>query len=609
MERRDFLKGMAATGMLAATSARANTSSSDIDRHVIKIRAFDYDGVRLHHSRWNDQYLHAREFYFNVSDDDILHGFRAKAGLPAPGKPLGGWCDQDSSTVFGQWLSGMSRMYRATGDQAMRDKAMYLFAEFAKTVGPEGDCRMDVYPYEKLVCGLVDMQQYAGESRALPLLERVTAYATKTFDRTRQPAAPKPWEMHSGKPLEWYTQPENLFRAYQLTGNKEFKDFAEVWLYESYWDKFSGTSSPPDAAGVHAYSHVNSFSSASMRYAVTGDPAHLRVVENAYDFLQNTQCYATGGYGPVERIMPSGSLGRALDYQLNSFETPCGSWAGFKMSRYLMQFTGKARYGDWAERLLYNGIGSALQINGNGRHFYYADYRVGGGVKVFSRNAYTCCSGTYIQDVADFHNLIYYKDDSSLYVNLYVPSDVTWNRSDGTVRLVQDTRYPEAETSTLTLQTNGSMRFPLRMRIPEWAKGASLKVNGAPHQTSCEPGAWATVDRVWNSGDKVEITIPLRMRWQAVDAQHPHRVALVRGPVVLVQDGMIHEPIFKLPENDDGLNKYLVADNEEGPGVFRFAPPDGSKVMAKFRPFYSVGGDYYYRMYFDLDKLPVVLWQ
>ena len=174
---------------------------------------------------------------------------------------------------------------------------------------------------------------------------------------------------------------------------------------------------------------------------------------------------------------------------------------------------------------------------------------------------------------------------------------------------MQDTRYPEAETSTLTLQVDRSMKFPLRMRIPEWAQGASLKVNGAPHQTACQPGTWATVDRSWNSGDKVEITIPLRMRWQVVDAQHPNRAAVARGPVVLVQDGMIHEPIFKLPEDNDDLNKYLVADNQEGPGVFRFAPPDGSNVMAKFRPFYSVGGDYYYRMYFDLDKLPVVLWQ
>src|SRR6476620_3076188 len=156
MERRDFLKGLAATGMLAGLAARANTSPSDVDPRVTKISAFDYDGVRLHDSRWNDQYLHAREFYFNVSNDDILQGFRAKAGLPAPGKPLGGWCDEDSSTVFGQWLSGMSRMYRATGDQAMGDKAAYLLREFSKTVGSDGNCRMNVYPYEKLVCGLVD---------------------------------------------------------------------------------------------------------------------------------------------------------------------------------------------------------------------------------------------------------------------------------------------------------------------------------------------------------------------------------------------------------------------------------------------------------------------
>src|SRR6201987_6196433 len=165
---------------------------------------------------------------------------------------------------------------------------------------------MNVYPYEKLVCGLVDMHHYAGDSGAMPLLERVTAYASKTFDRTRQPAAPKPWEMHSGKPLEWYTQPENLYRAYQLTGNKQFKEFGEVWLYHSYWNKFANTSSPAGASGVHAYSHVNSFSSASMRYAVPCDPAHLRVVENAYDFFPNPHFDVTGRPGPAQRIMPPG---------------------------------------------------------------------------------------------------------------------------------------------------------------------------------------------------------------------------------------------------------------------------------------------------------------
>jgi len=612
--RRDFLKAVAATSVIAgvakpssASSPSSSISTSDIDGRG-RIQTFNYDGVRLLPSRWQAQYQRARDFYVNVSNDDILQGFRAAAGLPAPGKPLGGWAEKDSGVIFGQWLSGMSRMYRATGDTEMRDKASYLLTEFAKTVPPDGNCRMSPYPYEKLTCGLVDMHEYIGHPEAMPLLAKVTDYASKTFDRTRTPANPEPWEMHSGKPLEWYTLPENLLRAYALTGNSQFKDFADVWLYHPFWDKFADTSNPTNATGVHAYSHVNSFSSAAMAYAVTGDPTYLRIIKNAYDFMQNQQTYATGGYGPVERLMPPGSLGRALETQLNCFEAPCGSWAGFKLSRYLTQFTGEARYGDWAERLLYNGIGASLEIHGDGRHFYYADYRVGGGVKIFSRNQYTCCSGTYIQDVVNFHDLIYYKDDSSLYVSLYMPSEVTWKRADGEVKLTQETKYPEAETSTFTLQTQHSVKFPLNFRIPGWAQNASLKVNGAPAQVACTPGMWATLDRTWSSGDRVEITIPLPLRMLAVDPQHPHRVAIVRGPVVLAQDGGVHEPVFRLPYNDTDLNKWLVAD-EEGPSVYRVVPPDGKHVMAKFRPFYAIGPDYYYRMYFDLDSLPVYLWQ
>ncbi|HUJ31290.1 MAG TPA: beta-L-arabinofuranosidase domain-containing protein [Candidatus Acidoferrum sp.] len=608
--RRDFLKAVAATGVLSELGSHAfahQPPTSAVDSRY-KLRAFNYDGVRLAESRWSGQFQRGRDFYLNVSNDDILQGFRSEAGLPCPGSPLGGWCEKDSATVFGQWLSGMSRIYCATGDSQLRDKAVYLTSEFSKTVGPDGNCRMRHYPYEKLVCGLVDMQEYAEYPEAIDLLERCTDWASKTLDRTRAAANPHPWEMHSGKPLEWYTLSENLYRGYVLTGNPKFKEFGDVWLYHDFWNKFADTSSPANATGVHAYSHVNTFSSAAMAYAVTGDPIYLRIIKNAYDFMQDTQCYATGGYGPVERLMPPGSLGKALEFQPNDFEAPCGSWAGFKLSRYLTQFTGEARYGDWAERLLYNGIGAALEINGRGTHFYYADYRVAGGVKIFTHNAYTCCSGTYIQDIATFHDLIYYKDDSGLYVSLYLPSSVTWDSKYGSVKVTQDTRYPEDETSMLTLEMAHPAQFPLSFRIPEWSRGVSLKVNGAASPVTCTPGTWAVINRTWTSGDRVEIRIPLPLRLQAVDEQHPRRVAFVRGPVVMVQDGGVHEPVFRLPDNDADTNKYIVRD-EEGPAVFRYVPPDGKKVMAKFRPFYSVGPFYYYRMYFDLDALPVYLWQ
>jgi uncharacterized protein len=610
MPRREFLKAAPVAAYAISQVARANSPQppdAPVAGTPFKIEPFNYRGVTLGPSPWQKQYDSARDYYLNVSNDDILHGYRAAAGLPAPGQALGGWCKPNSNTVFGQWLSGLSRMASARDDQALRDKLAYLFTEWSKTVKPDGNCGMTHYPFEKLICGLVDMQLYGGYPGTSEMMEKVTDYAIKNFRRERAPAAPRPWAMHSGTPGEWYTVGENLYRAYQLTGNSKYKDFADVWQYTTYWDKFAKTAAPEDAWGVHAYSHLNSFSSAGMAYAVSGDPKFLAVLKNAYDFLQNTQCYATGGIGPSERIMPAnGNLGKALDYHQNSCETPCCSWASFKMSRYLTQFTGEARYGDWVERLMYNGVGGILPIKDNGRHFYYADYRVAGGVKVYARENYTCCSGTYCQAVADFPNQIYYKDASSLYVSLYLPSEVKWDRTDGPVKVTQKTRYPYEATSTFTVDAKAGSNFALKFRVPGWSEDMSVKINGQPAQIDCKPGTWAVIQRAWNPNDTVETTIPLRMRFQTVDQWHPNRIVVVRGPVVMVQEGNAHEPVFKLPENDADLNKWLVADNQ--PGWYRMVPPDGQNVIAKFLPFHEAIENLAYRMYFDNDKLPNILW-
>jgi hypothetical protein len=96
MHRRDFLKAVSASADLLTHSAAEAATGPKV------IGAFDYRSVRLGDSRWRKQVQDAREYYLAISDDDILHGFRAAAGLAAPGKPLGGWCREDSSTVFGQ---------------------------------------------------------------------------------------------------------------------------------------------------------------------------------------------------------------------------------------------------------------------------------------------------------------------------------------------------------------------------------------------------------------------------------------------------------------------------------------------------------------------------
>ena len=613
MARREFLGTIPlGVGIMARAAQAAPEEGSRI-----RLETFEYRGVQLLPSRWLDQVQQNRDYYFALADDDILKGFRAGAGLPAPGTTLGGWCERDSSPVFGQWLSGMARLSRATGDSALHGKAVHLMNEWGKTVKPNGDCGMRHYAWEKLVCGLVDMKVYGEDESAVPLLERVTKFAEANFSRTNRPASRDPHGSFSGNPGEWYTLAENLYRAYQATGDNKFRQFAEVWLYPTWWNKFAETPSPPDAYGVHAYSHVNTFSSAAMHYEVTGDPAILRILRNAYDYLQNTQCFATGGFGPDERLLaPDGSLGAALETRPNTFETVCGSWAGFKLSRYLMRFTGEARYGDWVERLLYNGVGAALPLAGRGRNFYYSDYRSAGGMKVYRYDNFTCCSGSLFQSLADYHNLVYFKDPAALYVNLYLPSKVVWSRSAGEVRVTQKTEYPLEETSELTIDLQQPTQFALRCRVPGWSNSMSFRINGREESVVARPGTWASISRTWNPGDRVEVRIPLRFRWQAVDGEHPDRRAIVRGAVVTPLEFRYLEPLLRVPLDDEGLNRMLTADTRSGivhglsngAGSYRVQGSDGRPLMAMVRPFFQYTEDYPYLMYIDVKKWPVKYW-
>lgn len=608
--RRDFLKtsaalpaALAAGVPASATSRQSAGESKPVDGRDI-LKPFDFDGVRLGASRWLEQFESAREYYLGVADDDILHGYRKASGLPAPGKPLGGWAAEDSDIVFGQWLSGMARVYRATGDTRMRRKGSYLLSEWSRTLPGDGDCRMSLYSYDKLLCGLIDQHVYAGNSAALPLIETTLEWAMRTFSEERTPGRR---DLLNGSPSEWYTLGENVYRAYELTGNDAHREFANSYQYPQFWDKFAHTKSPDDAHHVHAYSHVNTFSSAAMAYRISGDPKLLSILRNAYEYLQNTQCYATGGFGPCERFIPAdGTLGHSLGARNATFETVCGSWAGFKLARYLTCLTGEARYGDWIEQLLYNGVGAALPIKEGGEHFYYSDYRVTGGMKVYKVSRYSCCSGSYFQCLADYHNLIYYRDEAGLYVNLYVPSAVTWRGRDGDLTLTQETGYPEREVCTFRLQMDKPCSFAVNLRIPGWAEAAEILVNGRPVAFDFVPGTWATMSREWDDGDRIELRVPLKLRMLAVDRQHPRRVAVVRGPVVMVMDDWVFEDIPKLPEPKD-VTKWLVEDPGD-PGTFRIVPPDGTAVQAKFRPFFRVGEVVPYRMYHDLDALPIPMW-
>jgi DUF1680 family protein len=586
-----------------------------------RLEAFDYNGVTLDDSRLRTQFKATREFYLGIPNDDILKGFRKGAGLPAPGADMGGWAQMDTGGVFGQWLSGMARIYRATGDTAMRDKALYLMDEWGKTFAKSGKptARASAtahYAFDKTLCGLVDLQIYAESKEAGEWMSRLVDWGNKTLNRSCQPpdvllnpALTKPINI-AGSPAtgtEWYTLSENLYRAYLITGDARFRDFGDLWHYPLYWSKFTSKDAI-DLHGLHAYSHVNTLSSAAMTYEVTGDPHFLDVIKGAHDHFRAHQNFATGGFGPVEQLVKAdGSLGRSIDYEASTFETGCGSWAVFKLGRYLLEFTGEAQYGDWIERVLYNGISAALPMADRqnpyfddiwtlhgwgpdrGRTFYYSDYRLGGGRKDYYPAPWPCCSGTYIQAVADYHNLIYFRDPSGIYVNLFVPSEVRWDHTGSAVIVTQKTNYPEEETTALTIRTSQKSEFNVNLRVPPWAEEASIRINGKSVQTAAYPNTWAVLHREWSDGDLIEFRMPMHLRVNAVDTFHPNRVAVVYGPVVLAQE---QKPVLNLSmQHPDRSVRQANA-------PLQFVGSSPKSPMLK--PFYGVGYATPYAIYFEL---------
>ncbi|MBV9180079.1 MAG: glycoside hydrolase family 127 protein, partial [Acidobacteria bacterium] len=285
---------------------------------------------------------------------------------------------------------------------------------------------------------------------------------------------------------------------------------------------------------------VNALSSAMQSYLVLGDEKYLRAARNGLRFVHE-QSYATGGWGPDEAFVVPGKglLDASLGTTHASFETPCGAYGHFKITRYLLRVTGDSRYGDSMERILYNTIAGATPILADGTSFYYSDYN-NVGKKVHYRDKWPCCSGTFPQLTADYGISSYYKGPEGIYVNLFIPSRLSWMQNSTPCKLTQTTDYPRANTTELAFSLNRPERFSVSLRIPAWVGAkTTLSVNGRRAESAVEPGKFATIDRTWKDGDRVELELDLPLWLQPVDHENRNNVALMHGPIALFAVGSI----------------------------------------------------------------------
>jgi len=531
-----------------------------------KVEAFNYGDVKLLPGLFKERFDTNRKYLMSLPNESLLYPFYKEAvvRVRAGSRPLGGW---ESMSVdvrghfMGHFLSACARTYATAGDTEIKGKADEIVRELAKCqkangngyvgsisekiltaleTGRESEVWAPYYVHHKTLMGLYEMYKYAGNQQALEVEMGFADYIKARMDKLSDETVARTLEVEQGG------MTEALYDLYGATGEEKYRDLARRFEHVRFLDPLA--QGRDNLSNIHANTNIPKVYGAARAYELTGDTRYRDISLNFWDILTRTRTYATGGSNVREFWGRANQLSDTLS---ESNQETCTTYNMMWLTRYLIQWTGEAKYGDYYERNLYNGILGA-QRPADGQFCYFTPMK-SGSIKEFGTplDTFWCCYGTGVQAFSDLASSIYFHDAESLYVDLFAPSEVTWKRSDGVVRVVQETGYPQKAATRLTIKASGSGSFALKVRVPWWAKkGVEVKVNQVKTDVQATPGSFMTLQRKWKDQDVIEISMPMSLYAEPIN-DDPNLVAVMYGPMVMA--GLVFgDTAFKGDKNDVG---------------------------------------------------------
>jgi DUF1680 family protein len=398
------------------------------------------------------------------------------------------------------------------------------------------------YNLHKLYAGLIDAYFYCDSEKARTVVTRLADWAIRITSRLTD----EQWQKMLA--CEHGGMNEALANLYAITGETKYLDLARKFHHKAVLDPLErrGQERSDDGvvlAGLHANTQIPKVIGMARLHELTGRKGDRTIATVFWDAVVHHHTYAIGGNSSGEYFGPPDRLSDRLTP--NSAET-CNTYNMLKLTRRLFSWNPTVDTIDFYERALYNHI-LASQDPQTGMLCYYVSLQPGH-FKTYSTpfNSFWCCVGSGIENHARYGESLYFHDDEGLYVNLFIPSELRWKEKGLTLR--QETRFPEEETTRLTFTCERPAEMTLRVRHPSWTAGRmGLKINGRSRKVTGKPGEYVSVRRKWTTGDRVEITLPMRRRVEPMP-DNPERVALLYGPVVLAGDlGPREKPAPRVP--------------------------------------------------------------
>ena len=570
------------------------------------------------------------EYLLKLEPDRMLAYYRKRAGLEPKAPGYTGW-DGDGRNltghIAGHYLSGVSLMYAATGDQRFKQRADYIVKELKEVQDKNGDGYLGAleglrekfaevaagnikssffdlnglwspwYTLHKTYAGLRDAYRFTGNQIALELEIKYAAWAESIMSKLN------PEQTQKMLNTEFGGMNEVLADLYADTGDQRWLALSRRFDHHAFLDPLKRREDK--LAGQHGNTQVPKMLGVLKQYIYTGDRADGVAAQFFWDIVVNDHSYATGGHGKDEYFGPPDELAERVDGRTN--ET-CNVYNMLKMTRQLFAIDPDIRYAEFEERALFNHILASIDPE-DGRTCYMVP--VGRGVRHEYQEmfrSFTCCVGSGMESHGLHGDGIYYESGDRLWVNLYVPSTAEW-KSAG-VNLAMATGFPEGDTATLKLTTSKPKQFTLALRRPAWVEsGFEVKVNGKPVKVVSKPGSYVDIKRTWKTGDTVTLVLPKTLRVEGLP-DNKNRAALMWGPLVLAGDlgperrgassGSDLMPSFVTAEKPVGEWLQPVPDRL---GIFRTVGVgralDGAEKDVEFVPFYRLHRRTY-GVYWDL---------
>ncbi len=514
-----------------------------------RLKAFDLadvtldDGPFLHAQRKTEAYLLA------LQPDRMLHNFRVNAGLKPRAPVYGGW---ESEAIWaeinchghtlGHYLSACALAYRSTGDTRFKARVDHIARELAACQAaaksglvcafPDGPALVAAhlrgekitgvpwYTLHKVVAGLRDAALLADSETARGVLVRFADWAVVAT----RPLSDAQFETMLA--TEHGGMNEVFADLHAMTGNADYRTLSERFSHRALLAPLAAGRDTLD--GLHANTQIPKFVGFQRVWEVTGRTDYRDAAAFFWKTVALTRSFATGGHGDNEHFFPMADFADHV-FSAKGSET-CGQHNMLKLTRALFLHDPQARYADYYERTLYNGI-LASQDPDSGMATYFQGARPGY-MKLYHtpEDSFWCCTGTGMENHVKYRDSIYFHDDAALYVNLFVPSSVTWKARRAV--LTQATSFPDAPTTTLRWTLERPTALTLKLRHPRWSRSAVVLVNGVEAVRSSEPGSYVDVSRTWRSGDVVELRLAMEVVAERAPAA-PEIVAFTYGPLVL----------------------------------------------------------------------------